>query len=204
MADIDRLRTLILASSSTFRRQMLERAGIVFTVLSADVDEPAIRDEMRQRPLPAGASEIAMALAEAKARAVAAQHPDALVLGSDQILECQGEIFGKPPDTATARRQLQTLRGATHYLHTAAALVIGRECVYRCLTVPRLKMRAFSDVFLDDYVAREAVTETVGGYKLEGYGIQLFDDIHGDYFSIIGLPLLDVLSALRRHGQAPT
>jgi septum formation protein len=199
MAELSR-RRLVLASASPFRRRMLEAAGLPFEVVAADVDEAAIkRDLSRSGSAP---SAIAEALAVAKAHAVAARLPAALVIGADQVLALGPDLFSKPGTIPEAREQLQRLRGKTHQLHTAAALVTGGKAVWTHVEVASLTMRAFSDAFLADYLrqAGERVCHTVGAYEIEGAGVQLFERIEGDTFTIIGLPLLPLLAELRARG----
>jgi septum formation protein len=199
MAELSR-RRLVLASASPFRRRMLEAAGLPFEVVAADVDEAAIkRDLSRSGSAP---SAIAEALAVAKAHAVAARLPAALVIGADQVLALGPDLFSKPGTIPEAREQLQRLRGKTHQLHTAAALVTGGKAVWTHVEIASLTMRAFSDAFLADYLrqAGERVCHTVGAYEIEGAGVQLFERIEGDTFTIIGLPLLPLLAELRARG----
>lgn len=193
---------LILASSSRFRRQMLESAGVVFSSVPATVDEPAARVAMAHNTPQLSPGDIAVALAELKALEVSARYPDALVIGADQVLALDNKIFGKPATTTAARNQLLLLRGRTHTLPTAVVLASGGQVVWSHLDQAELQMRAFSDQFLDAYLvaAGDMVTETVGGYALEGIGAQLFERIAGDYFTIIGLPLIALLGELRRQG----
>ena len=197
---------LILASGSRFRRAMLENAGVVFRVVPADVDEPAARAEMHCKTAAMAPEDVAMRLAELKALEVSARHPQALVIGADQVLALDGEIFGKPVDTAAARAQLLALRGRTHTLPTAVAIAQGGGIVWRHMGVAELEMREFSAAFLAAYLtgAGDVVTETVGGYALEGLGAQLFERITGDYFTVIGLPLIALLGELRRRGIIAT
>ena len=179
---------LILASASPFRRRMLEAAGLSFRVVPADVDEAAIR----QRLATADPARIAEALAHAKAMAVSRAHPDALVIGADQVLAFNGRSFSKPNGLDEARGQLKALRGHAHQLHTAAALAQAGTILWSHTETARLAMRAFSDAFLDRYLAEigARVCQTVGAYEIEGRGIQLFERVEGDSFTIIGLPLL--------------
>ncbi len=195
-------RSLILASGSRFRLEMLENAGVSVSVVPAVVDEPAARARMmREAPhmLPA---EVALRLAELKALNVSGNHSDALVIGADQVLALDGQIFGKPDDRATARAQLCHLRGRMHTLPTAVVLAQNGVIVWHHVSIAELEMRSFSDAFLDAYLvaAGGIVTETVGGYALEGLGAQLFECIAGDYFTIIGLPLIPLLAELRGRG----
>ncbi len=196
-------RELILASGSRFRRQLLEQAGIKIRVIPAVVDEAAIRVALTDDNPDIDAADVAEVLARTKAEQISALHPDALVIGADQVLVCGGEIFGKPASVAAARVQLSALRGLTHALPTAVALAERGATVWSHVDEPQLTMRRFSDAFLEAYleVESDAVTETVGGYALEGRGAQLFDSIDGNYFSIIGLQLMPLLAELRLRGQ---
>lgn len=193
---------VILASGSRFRRQMLEAAGLSFDVELADVDEAALRAAFAQETPPPGPSQVAMRLAEEKAIAVAARRPRALVIGADQVLALDGIVYSKPADVGVARAHLLSLRGRRHELPTAVVIARDAQVLWRGLERPALTMRAFSDADLEDYLARmgDGVTETVGAYKLEGLGATLMERIEGDYFSIIGLPLLPLLAALRDLG----
>lgn len=195
-----RRRRLILASASPFRRRMLEAAGLSFEVVATDVDEAAIkRDLLGSGSMPA---DIAEALAKAKAEAVSARLPEVLVIGADQVLALGQELFSKPANQSEAREQLLRLRGKSHHLHTAAALAVGGKAVWSRVEIATLAMRAFSDAFLADYLreAGDRVCHTVGAYEIEGLGIQLFDRIEGDIFTVIGLPLLPLLAELRARG----
>jgi len=148
------------------------------------------------------ASDCALALADAKARQVAADHPRGLVIGADQILVCGSKWFDKPANLAQARSQLQILRGRIHKLVTAACVVHEQARIWQVETSAKLTMREFSDIFLDTYLAAEgtAILGSVGAYRLEGRGIQLFAQVEGDYFAILGLPLLKLLGFLRERG----
>ena len=143
-----------------------------------------------------------MLLAEAKAARIARRHPGALVIGADQMLVCEGRWFDKPPDMATARAQLLALRGRPHELMTAMVCWRGGQRIWQHLARPRLVMREFSEAFLDAYLAAEgeAVLGSVGAYRLEGPGIQLFASVEGEHSAILGLPLLPLLGFLRQHG----
>jgi septum formation protein len=202
MAEVQ-TRELILASGSRFRRQILEQAGIKVRVIPADVDEAAIRAALTDDNPDIDAADVAEVLARAKAEQISARHPEALVIGADQVLVCGGEIFGKPASVAVARVQLLALRGLSHALPTAVVLAERGETVWSHVDEPQLTMRCFSHAFLDAYLAAEgdAVTETVGGYALEGRGAQLFDTLDGNYFTVIGLQLLPLLAELRLRGQ---
>src|SRR5215813_8140768 len=203
MVDPSRPR-LVLASASPFRRRMLEAAGLSFAVAPADVEEAAVKDGL----LRSGSSLPAMAeaLAVAKAEAVSTRLPDALVIGADQVLACGAEMFDKPASVAEAREQLVRLRGKTHELHTAVALAAAGKAVWTRLQTATLAMRPFSDAFLAEYLARlgERVRHTVGAYEIEGPGIQLMEHIERDMFTVIGLPLLALLSELRARGAVAT
>lgn len=192
--------SFVLASGSAIRAQMLRNAGLDIDVQSARVDESAIRDSL----LLEGATprDIADALAESKARKVAGRRFDAYVLGCDQILSLQGACLNKPETEQDARDQLARLRGQTHQLLSAAVLYHGGEPVWRHVGVARLTMRPFSDSFLDSYVTRNwpGISESVGAYKLEEEGVRLFAQIQGDYFTILGLPLLELLNYLSLRG----
>jgi septum formation protein len=189
---------LILASASPARRQLLAAAGIEFALEPACLNEELIKQKFRNERQ--SAADCALALAEAKAGTVAAKRPDALVIGADQILDCEGEWFDKPADIGDVRTQLQSLRGLTHELITAACVMEDRARVWHTLSSAQLSMRRFSDAFLDWYVAAEGpgVLGSVGAYRLEGRGIQLFEKIKGDYFAILGLPLLELAHFLRK------
>lgn len=193
---------LILASGSETRRQMLFRAGLTFRVVPADVDERAIQRAVQEEDPEADGSEIAMRLAAAKAEAVSAKFPEALVIGADQVLTYDGKVFEKPADIEGARRQLSELRGRQHQLHSAIALARGGEALWEGVDVAVLSMRRFTDAFLDTYLEEvgDKVCTSVGAYQLEGLGIQLFESIDGDYFTILGLPLLMLLDVLREEG----
>ena len=190
--------TLILASASSARRRVLEGARVPFGQQPSGVDETALK-----KALGRDAPEIlARALALAKAEAVSARRPEACVLGADQVLECEGRLFDKPRDRGEARAQLLALRGRGHRLVNGLALVRAGRILWQYDDEARLWMREFSDDFLDDYIAgaEPEILESVGAYRLEGRGAQLFARIEGDFFSILGLPLLPLLDALRREG----
>jgi septum formation protein len=191
---------LVLASASPFRRRLLEAAGVVVRAVPADVDEAALKQLLLARKSPP--AEVAAALARAKADAVGAGLPQALVIGADQVLAFGQEVFSKPVDAAQAREQLLRLRGNSHQLHTTVVLVQRGIPVWSHVETATLVMRSFSDQFLERYLAAVGsdISQSVGGYKIEDRGIQLFSRIDGDYFGIIGLPLLALLGELRRLG----
>jgi septum formation protein len=189
---------LVLASKSDVRGKLLAAAGLRFEIRPAQIDERAVEAK-------AGASDAAAAarlLARAKALAVAATRPGQLVLGADQTLARGGTRFSKPADRAAAVEQLRNLRGRTHELHSALALARDDKVLFDCVDTARLTMRDISDRFLDDYLtnAGNAALFSVGGYQLEGIGVHLFEKIEGDYFTILGLPLLPLLAFLRKNG----
>lgn len=191
---------LILASTSRIRHQLLAQAGVDVTALPARIDEDAIRRALQQEG--AQAHDIADALAESKAAKLAGRHPDKMVLGCDQVLAVQNAILSKPETPDDARAQLTRLRGATHMLLSAAVIYDQGRPVWRHVGKARLTMRDFSDSYLDSYLARNwpDIAESVGGYKLEAEGVRLFTQIQGDYFTILGLPLMEVLSYLTLRG----
>jgi len=191
-------RPLLLASKSASRRALLQAAGIPTEVKPADIDERGI--EAKAGLADPGA--VASLLAREKAAAISVGQPGRLVLGADQTLALGQRRFSKPADRAAARGQLKMLRGQSHALHSAVAIIRDGEPVFEHCAVARLTMRAFSDEFLESYLdtAGEEVTASVGAYQVEGLGVQLFAHIDGDHSTILGLPLLPVLEALRREG----
>jgi septum formation protein len=191
---------LILASGSSARRSLLVAAGLSFAVKPADIDEGKVKREAREAG--ADAASTALRLAELKAQAVAKDNRESIVIGADQLLVCEDEWFDKPADIVSAAEQLGRLRGRTHELITAVACYQGAARLWHHLATPRLAMRDFSDSFLDAYLEREkdAVTTSVGGYRLEGLGLHLFDAIDGEHAAILGLPMLALLDFLRQHG----
>jgi septum formation protein len=189
---------LVLASKSKIRRSLLVAAGIPIEVRPAELDERAV-----EAGAPSDAPDaIAAHLAHEKALVAGRSNPRHLVLGADQVLALDGKRFTKPPDRTAAMAQLQLLSGRTHSLHSAVACVQNGRVVFEHVSVARLTMRTLSERFLEAYLdaAGDAATESVGGYQLEGFGSQLFVGVEGDYFAILGLPLLEVLEFLRRHG----
>jgi septum formation protein len=191
---------LILASASKARRAVLEGAGLSFEIRVAGVDEAAIKEAAQAEGI--APDEAALILADAKAERVAASAPAALVIGADQLLVCDDAWFDKPPDMAAARAHLQCLRGRAHELVTALVCHRGGQRIWQHVAKPRLRMRDFSDAFLNAYLAAEgeALLSSVGAYRLEGHGAQLFDKIEGDQPAILGMPLLPLLGFLRQHG----
>lgn len=190
---------ITLASASRSRAAVLGAACVPFVAKPSGVDEELLKTEL----LAGGASpaEIAERLAAEKAVAIS-RLDEGIVIGADQTLELDGVLYDKTHDLAATRRRLEMLRGRTHELHAAVALAESGQIVWRCLRTARLTMRRFSDAYLEGYLARhgEAVASSVGAYHLEGEGSQLFEAIEGDYFTILGLPLIDLLAALRSRG----
>jgi septum formation protein len=187
---------LILASKSAARRAILTEAGVPFTVQVADVDEDALKTPGVD---PAA---LAVELARAKALAVSRHDADAWVLGADQTLAFDGGLVSKAPTLEAARERLIAMRGRSHQLHSGAALARNGQVVWSGVDTVEMKMRDFSDAFLDAYLAAEGVAllACVGSYRLEGLGSQLFEAVEGDYFTVLGLPLWPVLAELRRAG----
>lgn len=194
---------ILLASASEIRLSLLRAANVPATARPARIDEESIRRALEAE----GASprDLADALAEMKARKIAEKEPAALVLGCDQVLEMKRRVFAKPDSPEDARTQLQALRGQTHRLLSAAALYENGRPIWRHVGEARLTMRDFSDSYLDDYLARnwDSLRHAVGCYKLEEEGIRLFSAVEGDHFTILGLPLLPLLSYLGTRGLIP-
>ena len=192
-------RPLVLASKSAARRALLEAAGIPVETEPADIDERAVETRAGLED----AEMVAALLAREKAKAVAKKHPGRLVLGADQTLALGERRFSKASDRAGARAQLAALRGRTHALHSAVAVVQDGTVMFEHVDAARLTMRAFSDGFLDAYLdaAGDAATASVGGYQLEGAGVHLFNEVDANHFTVLGLPLLPLLDWLRRSGH---
>lgn len=190
---------LILASASPSRAALLEGTGLTFRRIPADVDESAIRAALSEGDTVVEPVDVAEILARAKAEEVSRAHPGALVIGADQILTLDGRIFEKPPDMAAARATLLDLRGRTHELQAAIVVAREGETIWSHTDTARMTMRDFSAEFLGRYLALagEDVLSSVGAYKLESHGVHLFSGIDGDYFTILGLPLLPLLEFLR-------
>jgi len=196
--------SLILASGSAVRQKLLADAGLVFTAEDSRVDEDEIKAGFAdgEDDPEAATDALALKLAEAKALAVSAKHGDALVIGADQILSCEGKRYDKPKSMEEARTNLLAFRGRPHILHSGLVLVEDGKTVWNLTARATLTMRAFSESFLDEYLGKagERVMKSVGCYQLEGPGVQLFERIEGDYFAILGLPMLPLLDELRRRG----
>ena len=190
---------LILASSSTVRAGLLREAGLRFETHPARIDEDAIKEAMLREG--AKPRDIADTLAELKAARISSRYPNALVIGADQILVSEDRLFSKPRDIQEARAHLETLSGKRHDLVTAATIARAGSIIWRRVDIVKLTMRELSSTFISDYLERtgEDALESVGCYRLEGLGVQLFQKIDGDYFTILGLPLLAILDFLRLH-----
>ncbi len=191
---------LILASKSPFRAMLLTHAGVPFTAESAQINERVIEEPMHKAGVMP--KQIALELAKAKALDVSRRNQAALVIGSDQTLSLGSEVFHKPEGLAGAKRHLQALSGKTHQLNSGVALAQGGKVVWEHLSVASLTMRVLSDGFIGRHLARvgERVLSSVGAYQYEDEGVQLFEVIDGDYFTIVGLPLLPLLKQLRERG----
>ncbi|MBV8092169.1 MAG: Maf-like protein [Acetobacteraceae bacterium] len=191
---------LVLASGSVARQRLLQAAGLQFEAFPASVDEGLIKQSARAEG--AAIQEAALLVAEFKAKRVGLRFPEALIIGADQILDCQGAWFDKPGSLAEARAQLHALRSKTHQLATAVVCVQGGSRIWHQVVSPRLTMRRFSEDFLEAYIAAEAefLVQSVGAYRIEGLGLQLFSEVEGDASAIQGLPLLALLGFLRQYG----
>ncbi len=191
---------LILASASSGRAALLRAAGVRFDVIPASVDEEAIKQGAAAEGL--AVEQTALLLAELKARRVSQRFASAIVIGADQILECEGRLFDKPADLSIARSHLLALRGRRHRLVTAVACLRGGTTIWTHLATPMLTMRAFSDAWLEGYMASAGndLLGSVGAYRVEGAGLQCFSAIDGEHSAIIGLPMLPLLQFLRQHG----
>ncbi len=194
---------IILASGSDIRAELLRQARVDFRVEKLRVDEEAIRDAL----IADGAKprDVADALAEAKARRVSAKHPDQLVLGCDQVLDFEGTILSKPDTQEQAIAQLRGFRGKRHMLLSAAVIYEDAKPVWRHVGQVRLFVRDSSDAWIEDYVTRnwDSIRHAVGAYKLEEEGVRLFTQVEGDYFNVLGMPLLEILSYLTLRGTLP-
>ena len=191
---------LVLASGSLVRSNLLTQAGVPFRVQVAKVDEATVRDGLLSEQV--APCDIADALADLKAQRISDKEPGAFVLGCDQILEASGKVLAKPTSPDDLKSQLTGLRGQTHQLHSAAVIYQSGRSIWRFVGTVKLKMRLFSDAYLDEYIAANwlIVRHCVGGYALEAEGVRLFSKIEGDYFTVLGLPLLEVLAFLTERG----
>ncbi|AOG53566.1 MULTISPECIES: Maf-like protein [Brucella] len=189
---------LVLASKSPFRSALLKNAGIEFSTASADIDERAVEAPLYESG--ATPEDVAQILAEAKAIDVSEKNPGAVVIGCDQTLSLGDEIFHKPHDMEAARRQLQKFSGKTHQLNSAVVLARDGKTLWRHVSIAHMTMRDLDAGFIGRYLGRvgDIALANVGAYQVEGPGIQLFEKIDGDYFTIVGLPLLPLLAELRR------
>ena len=190
---------IILASSSQSRKNLLKNAGVSFEPISPNVDEDEVKYSMQSAGV--SAADTAVSLAELKAMRISRDFPNHFVVGADQMLECGDVWFDKPADMEHARAHLMALRGKTHSLHNAVCVVKAGQVIWHYKNEARLEMRPFSEEFLDMYLAEagEEILWSVGAYQLEGLGAQLFYKVDGDFFSILGLPLLPLLDFLRGH-----
>ncbi|SNR36942.1 Maf family protein [Puniceibacterium sediminis] len=195
---------IILASGSSIRSDLLRAAGVAHRIDVPRIDEESVRAALAAEQAPP--RDVADMLAEMKARKISDRNPGALVLGCDQVLSIDREIIGKPTDVDDARAQLRRLRGKTHMLLSAAVLYEDSAPLWRHVGIARLHMRDISDAYLDDYLSRnwDSIRHSVGGYKLEEEGVRLFTHIQGDHFTILGLPLFELLNHLILKGTLPS
>lgn len=192
---------IILASGSEIRADLLRNANVAFEIQTARVDEEMIRRSLEAKD--ATPRDIADKLAEMKARKVSEKFPDALVIGCDQVLDFDGEVFSKPATPAEARVQLSRLRNNRHALLSAVVICVAGQPIWRHVGQVRLQMRDFSEEYLNAYLERnwQSIRHSVGGYKLEEEGIRLFSKVDGDYFTVLGLPLVELLTYLNTKGE---
>ncbi|MBB6485659.1 Maf-like protein [Rhizobium lusitanum] len=191
---------LILASSSPFRRMLMENAGLHFQPVAANIDERAIEAPLEKNG--ASPDAVALVLAKAKAKEVSDRFPNSLIIGSDQTMSLGNQVFHKPKSMADAENHLKTLSGKTHRLNSAMSLARNGDIIWEHVSHANLTMRSLSSDFIHRHLNRvgEKALSSVGAYQLEGEGIQLFSKIDGDYFTIIGLPMLPLLEKLRELG----
>lgn len=198
------LKPIVLASQSQSRRALLAGAGVAFDAAASDVDEATIKQQCKSDGLDVAAT--ALELARAKAAVVQQRHMDALVIGADQMLEFEGAWYDKPADIVAARRQLSAFAGKTHVLHSALIVLGPKGELWSHVEPARITMRDFSGAFLDAYLdaVGEDVLKSVGGYFMEGPGVQMFARVDGDFFTVLGLPMTPLLAALRDLGALQT
>jgi septum formation protein len=191
---------IILASRSPFRAALLKNAGVSFTAQPAHIDERAAEAPLYESG--ATPEDVALVLAEAKALEVSERNPEALVIGSDQTLSLGDDVLHKPENMEAARRQLLQLSGKTHHLNSAVVLAKNGITLWRHVSVARMTLRNLDPGFIGRYLSRAgaAVLQSVGAYQFEGEGVQLFEKVDGDYFTIVGLPILPLLAELRHEG----
>lgn len=191
-------KTLILASGSRIRRDILSAAKIPFTVIKSDVDE----DKLKAKNSKKTPAEMSVLLSGAKAETVSEQYPDSLVLGADQTMELDGRLLDKLPERELAADRLREMRGKVHYLHAGLSLALGGETIWTHAETSTLHVREFSDEFLEFYLASAGgeLTASVGAYAYEGLGAQLFEKVEADYYAVLGLPLVPLQEELRRRG----
>ncbi|MCZ4352084.1 Maf family nucleotide pyrophosphatase [Roseovarius aestuarii] len=195
---------IILASNSAIRQQLLRNAGVAFTPIAARVDEDSVREALLADSAPP--RDVADALAEMKARKISDKYPEAMVIGCDQVLAHNGTLLSKPQTPDNALEQLRCMRGVSHRLISAVVVYEARKPLWRHVGVVKMQMRDVSDTYLEGYVARnwDSIRHSVGAYKLEEEGVRLFTRISGDYFHVLGLPLLELLGFLTLHGELET
>jgi septum formation protein len=193
---------LILASTSPTRKNLLKQAGVAFEPIAPQLDEKELQSQLRDKPV----ETLALSLAEAKSISLAASFPNSIIIGADQTLTIDGTIFHKPTSRLEAEKQLQSLRGKAHTLTSAMCCTVDGTIVWRFTDQASLTMRNYSDEFLINYLdnAKDGILTSVGCYKLEAEGIQLFESIKGDYFTILGFPLLPLLTFLRSREILPS
>jgi septum formation protein len=189
---------LILASGSAARRSMFENAGLAFEIMPAGIDEESVMKTAQAQGM--AFDKIAQKLADEKAILISHKNPEALVIGADQVMECEGALLQKAQDKNQAREKLKRLRGKTHSLVSAVSVAQNGEILWRHASIATLSMQNFSDETLERYIDRagDVLTSCVGAYALEGIGVRLFEKIEGEYFTILGLPLLPLLNYLRQ------
>lgn len=197
----DMLIPIVLASASQARTKILTDAGVEHIQDAANIDENAIKDDWGGRP-----EALARALARAKAKEIAQKYPEAMVIGADQVLALGQNIVNKPGHPSKVRDQLDRLRGREHRLISAVAVAYGADVVWDHVDIAHMYMRPFSDAFLDEYVSRvgDDVAMSAGAYHLENLGAQLFENVEGDFFTVLGLPLIPLLNFLRSRGALQT